>query len=60
MAMALKGAGGLIVALGIFLWCGNMFRFFPTFPFAGYITIAIGAAIFGAGKKQAENPKALP
>jgi len=52
MGMALKGLGGLIVAVGIFLFCGNIFRFFPTFPFAGYITIAIGGAIFGAGKKR--------
>src|SRR5580658_4135209 len=44
--MVLKGVGGVIFALGVFLFCGNVFRFFPTAPFAGYITMAIGGALF--------------
>lgn len=53
--------GGAVVALGAVLWCGNVFGFFPTFPFAGYVTIAIGGAIIGAGKKMAAGePKLGP
>lgn len=52
MGMALMGVGGLIVAIGVLLWTGNVFGFFPTFPYAGYITIAIGGAIFAFGRKQ--------
>jgi hypothetical protein len=50
--MVLKGVGGVIFALGVFLFCGNVFRFFPTVPFAGYITMAIGGALFRFGQKQ--------
>ncbi len=49
--------GGAIVAVGGLLWCGNVFGFFPTFPYAGYITIAIGGAIVGAGKKLGPGSK---
>jgi len=52
MGMALMGVGGLIMAVGALLWWGNMSGKFPTFPYAGYITIAIGGALFGFGKKQ--------
>lgn len=48
-AMAVQLLGGLIFLAGIFLWCGNRFRFFPTFPFAGLIAIVIGGAIWRAG-----------
>lgn len=41
--------GGLIVVVGAFLWCGNVFGFLPTFPMVGYITIAIGGAIWRFG-----------
>ncbi|MDB5289303.1 MAG: hypothetical protein JWL69_544 [Phycisphaerales bacterium] len=41
--------GGLIVAAGIFLWCGNVFGFFRTFPLAGYLTIVIGGVVMKAG-----------
>lgn len=44
--------GVLIVAVGIFLWVGNVSRLFPTFPLAGYVTIVIGGIVFRAGKKQ--------
>jgi hypothetical protein len=42
--------GGVVVAAGIFLWCGNVFRFFPTFPLAGYLTILVGGIIMKSGK----------
>ena len=41
--------GGLVVVVGAFLWCGNVFGFFPTFPMVGYITMAIGGAIWRFG-----------
>ena len=41
--------GGLVFVLGAVLWCGNVIGFFPTFPGAGYITLAIGGALFRAG-----------
>ena len=56
--LALKGVGGLIFVVGAILWCGNVFHFFPTFPFAGYITMAIGGAIFGYAQKQSSQSAA--
>ena len=50
--MAVALGGGAIFVLGAFLWCGNVFRFFPTFPFAGYITMAIGGAIWRFGSSM--------
>lgn len=47
MGLSLLGAG--IFLLGVFLWCGNVFGFFRTFPFAGYVTILIGGAVWRAG-----------
>ena len=44
--------GGVVVAAGAFLWCGNVFHFFPTFPLAGYLTMVVGGAIMKFGKKQ--------
>ena len=46
------GVGGLIFAVGAFLWCGNVFGFFPTVPMAGYLTMLLGGVIFGWGKRQ--------
>src|SRR3974377_1065684 len=43
--------GVLVIALGIFLWIGNVSRMFPTIPLAGYITIVIGGVIYRAGNK---------
>lgn len=56
MGMALKVVGGLIFAAGLFLFFGNIARFFPTFPGAGYITIAIGGAIFRWGQTKDQAP----
>jgi hypothetical protein len=44
--------GALIFAAGAVLWCGNVFGFFVTFPFAGYLTLLIGGATFKAGQKM--------
>ena len=46
------GAGAVVFVAGVFLWCGNVFGFFPTFPFVGYGTAILGAFIFKAGKKM--------
>jgi hypothetical protein len=56
--MVLQGVGGLVIALGGFLWWGNMSGHFRSFPFAGYITMAIGGAIFSFGKKKANEEAA--
>jgi hypothetical protein len=46
----LKILGILIVAGGIFIWCGNVFGFFPTVPLAGYATIVVGGMVVRSGK----------
>lgn len=38
----MKILGGIIFVVGVFLWCGNVFGFFPTFPMLGYLTIVAG------------------
>ena len=43
--------GGLIFVVGIGLCIGNMTGIFPTFPFAGFIVMGIGGAIFRAGQR---------
>ena len=48
------GLGALIFAAGVVLWCGNVFGFLRTFPFAGYLTAIAGVFVFKAGKKM--NP----
>jgi hypothetical protein len=58
MAFALIGIGAVIGLLGAVLYWGNMSGTFVTFPYAGYITIAIGAAIGGAGYKKMASDKA--
>jgi hypothetical protein len=47
------GLGALVFVAGVGLWCGNVFGFFRTFPFAGYLTLIAGAAIFKGGQKMA-------
>ena len=37
--------GGVVMLLGIFLFFGNACGFFKTFPFAGFITMGVGAAL---------------
>ncbi len=50
--MAVALGGGAIFVLGIVLWCGNVFGFLPTVPGAGYITMAIGGAIWRFGSSM--------
>lgn len=45
----MKILGMIIFGLGVGLFIGNVSRIFPTFPLAGYITMAIGGAIMRAG-----------
>lgn len=52
MRALVMGIGAIVFVAGVFLWCGNVFRFFPTFPLVGYVTALIGAGIYGAGKKM--------
>ena len=40
--------GGAVFIIGIFLVIGNLSGAFPTFPFAGFITTMIGAALMNA------------
>ena len=44
-------AGAIVFVAGVFLWCGNVFGFFPTFPLVGYLTAALGVVIYKAGTK---------
>lgn len=43
--------GFLVFVLGASLWCGNVFRFFPTIPFAGYLTMLVGGMMLKSGNK---------
>lgn len=48
--MGLTLLGGIVaVVLGFFLVIGNRTGIFPTFPFAGFITMTVGFAIAGYG-----------
>ncbi|MBW3636751.1 MAG: hypothetical protein KY445_09860 [Armatimonadetes bacterium] len=51
-AMAVQLLGGFLFVAGLFLWCGNRFHFFPTFPFAGHITAIIGAVMWRFGSEM--------
>ena len=55
MRVAVIGAGAIVFAAGVFLWCGNVFGFFPTFPLAGYVTAVVGGFIYKAGKKMGQQ-----
>jgi hypothetical protein len=44
-----KIIGYIVIAAGAFIWCGNVFQFFPTFPLAGYLTMAVGGFIAKKG-----------
>jgi hypothetical protein len=50
-ATVLQLVGGAVFALGIGLLIGNITGLFRTFPFAGYLTMAVGGAIYGAGQR---------
>lgn len=46
---ALQALGVLIVIVGFILMVGNMTGIFPTFPFAGFITMFIGGLLTRVG-----------
>lgn len=48
-------AGGIVIAVGAVLWCGNVFHFLPTFPLAGYLTMAAGGFIMKMGTKKTDD-----
>jgi hypothetical protein len=41
--------GAVLFLGGAFLWCGNVFGFYPTIPGAGRVTMLIGGALFVLG-----------
>ncbi len=45
----MKIVGGVVFVAGAFIWCGNVFGFFRTMPFLGWIIMLVGGAIFKAG-----------
>ena len=51
MRTVVIGLGAVVFAAGVVLWCGNVFGFFRTFPFAGYLTALVGVVLYKAGKK---------
>lgn len=57
MHFGLIGLGVIITLVGGFLYWGNMSGSFVSFPYAGYITIAIGGAIGAAGYKKMHAEK---
>jgi hypothetical protein len=50
-ASQLVGCGGLVCLLGFGLFVGNLTGLFPTVPFAGFIVMALGGVIAGAGSR---------
>ena len=59
MRSVLMGAGGLIFAVGTFLWWGNRSQSLPTFPYSGIITMGLGAALiaYSRGLNVAQDEK---
>lgn len=51
----LRVFGAVLVVLGVGLLIGNRTGVFPTFPFAGAITMGIGALIFAIGQYRASS-----
>lgn len=43
---SMKILGGLIFLVGVFLFLGNVVGFFPSFPGAGYLTLALGGWLY--------------
>jgi len=48
----MKIIGILVIILGIILWTGNVFGYFPTFPMAGYLTLLAGGWMTKAGSSN--------
>ncbi len=49
--MLLQVLGAVVFVVGIGLVIGNQTGMFPTFPFAGFIAMVIGGAIFGVAER---------
>ena len=45
----MKAVGLIVFVLGIGLFIGNVTRVFPTFPLAGWATMAVGGVIMKSG-----------
>ncbi|MCA9801634.1 MAG: hypothetical protein KC777_06585 [Cyanobacteria bacterium HKST-UBA02] len=45
----MKYIGLAILIAGAFLWCGNVFGFFRTFPLCGYLVMALGGFLMKQG-----------
>jgi hypothetical protein len=52
--------GVLIFMLGIGLWIGNRTGLFPTFPFAGFIVMAIGSVVLQAACRWDNGDRSGP
>jgi hypothetical protein len=51
----MKIIGLIVLIAGIFLWCGNVFGFFPTFPLAGYLTAIAGGWMMRSGSSNSDS-----
>jgi hypothetical protein len=50
--MAVVFWGGVVSLLGLGLLIGNVTDVFPTFPYAGFLVMAIGGIIAGLGSRR--------
>jgi DNA-directed RNA polymerase subunit RPC12/RpoP len=50
-----KIGGFILFIIGVVLLVGNTTGLFVTFPFAGFVTMTIGGALFGIGNAKQEN-----
>src|SRR5262249_53085299 len=49
--------GGVVLLLGVGVFVGNVSGRFPTFPLAGYLTMAAGIALMGAAARAIASEK---
>lgn len=47
--------GSLVFVLGVGRLIGNVTGMFPTIPFAGYVVMAAGGAMVGAGNRASDE-----
>jgi hypothetical protein len=47
----MQALGSVLFIIGIGLFIGNITDLFPTFPFAGFISMTIGGLLFGVGAR---------
>jgi hypothetical protein len=65
MGSLLEGLGRVIMVVGAFLVCGNLFDHFRTLPFLGVVTVATGGAIValardGSRRDGSSKPRRPP